>query len=327
MTKRKLIIDCDPGVDDAIALAFATAHQEAFEILGITTVSGNLGIDVVTQNALDLTGFYGLDVPVCQGMNGPMVREAVFAEKFHGETGLGYCVLPGSGRHAEEMHAVTFMRKTLMELPENEKLTIVALGPMTNLGVLLRFYPEVKEKIQEIVFMGGAACGGNVTPSAEFNIYVDPEAARIVFRSGIPLVMCGLDVTVDCGLSSTQIMKLCQSEDAIAKACGDMTGYTLENTNCKYRGMVSVHDAVPFMYLLYPEMFKREKAILDVDCSEGESLGRTICDMRWWDKDPEEMHCLVLTGADKKKFQEQLITGLFQLGAEVDRAKNKRTEA
>ena len=191
MAKRKIIVDCDPGVDDAIALAFATAHQEAFEILGITTVSGNLGIDVVTQNALNLTGFYGLEVPVYQGMNGPMVREAVFAEKFHGETGLGYCVLPRSGRHAEAMHAVTFMRKTLMELPENEKLTIVALGPMTNLGVLLRFYPEVKEKIQEIVFMGGAACGGNVTPSAEFNIYVDPEAARIVFRSGIPLSVRG----------------------------------------------------------------------------------------------------------------------------------------
>lgn len=312
--KRKLIIDCDPGVDDAVALAFAAAHPEEFDILAITTVSGNQTIGKVTQNALNLVDFYKLDVPVARGMAEPITRIPVYAEETHGETGLGYCVLPVTSRCAEEEHAVLYLRKILLSLPEKERITFIATGPLTNLAMLLKLFPEVKSKIREIVFMGGAACGGNVTPAAEFNIYTDPEAARIVFHAGIPLVMCGLDATLHCTLTRRQVTKLCQSQSPVAKACGDMVGFSLENTSSKYRGEVSVHDAVPYMYLLHPEIFTIKPAILDVDCSEGPSRGATLCDFRWWDHEEGELDSFILMDADKSKFQEYLIMALFELG-------------
>ncbi|MDO4339535.1 MAG: nucleoside hydrolase [Eubacteriales bacterium] len=312
--KRKIIMDCDPGVDDAVALAFAAAHQEAFELLAITTVSGNQSIEKVTRNALNLVDFYKLDIPVARGMAEPITRVPVYAERTHGETGLGHCVLPVSSRCAEEEHAVMYLRNILSALPGNEKITLVATGPLTNLAMLLKLFPEVKGKIREIVFMGGAACGGNITPCAEFNSYTDPEAAKIVFHSGVPLVMCGLDATMKCTLTRRQVAKLCQSGDKVAKACGDMAGFSLENTSSKYRGEISIHDVVPYMYLIHPEIFTVKPAILDVDCSEGISRGATLCDFRWWKHEEGELDSFVLMDADKSKFQEYLITALYELG-------------
>ena len=163
--------------------------------------------------------------------------------------------------------------------------------------------------------MGGAIAGGNVTASAEFNIYVDPEAARIVFKSGLPIVMCGLDVTEKCALTSSQIQKLSQSQNKIARFCGEMTGYSLANGN-KFRGKVSIHDAVPYMYLTHPEIFKVEKVALDVDCSDGVSAGRTIADFRWWMYEESEENIAVVD-VDVAKFQEYLIEAIYELGEKV----------
>ena len=254
----KVIMDCDPGIDDGIALAYAAAHQDELELLAITTFAGNATIDKVTKNALELADFYGLKVPVAKGQERPLVKEPLHAEEFHGETGLGHCVLPETKKELASDNAVLFIRDILNDLPEGEQVTVIETAPMTNLALLLRIFPEVKEKIRQIVFMGGAAKGGNITPAAEFNIYADPEAAKIVFSSGIPLVMCGLDATLKCNLTRNQIMKLCQSGNPVAKACGDMAGYVLGNPT-KYRCVASIHDAVPFMYLLHPEFFKTEK--------------------------------------------------------------------
>lgn len=315
MTKKtKIIIDCDPGVDDAIALAFAAAHSDDLELLAVTTVSGNQTVDKVTENALRLLDFYGLDVPVARGMEGPIVREPLYAPEVHGETGLGQCVLPDTSRCAVQEHAVLYLRRRLMELPEGEKVTLVPTGPLTNLAVLLKLFPEVKTKIREIVFMGGAVCGGNITVSAEFNMYVDPEAARIVFHAGLPLTMCGLDVTNKCTLKRSQVTKLCQSGNPVAKICGDMAGYVLEHTSNKYRGEISIHDAVPLMYLIYPEIFKGERTILEMDCSEGAARGTTLCGYHWWERGEEETNAFVLKDADGSKFQEYLITALYELG-------------
>ena len=214
----KVIMDCDPGIDDGIALAYAAAHQDELELLAITTFAGNATIDKVTKNALELVDFYGLNVPVAKGQERPLVREALHAEEFHGETGLGHCVLPETKTEIASDNAVLFIRDILNGLPEGEQVTMIETAPMTNLALLLRIFPEVKDKIRRIVFMGGAAKGGNITPAAEFNIYADPEAAKIVFTSGVPLVMCGLDATLKCNLTRNQIMKLCQSGDPIAKA-------------------------------------------------------------------------------------------------------------
>lgn len=310
--KIKVIMDCDPGIDDGIALAYAAAHQDEIELLAVTTFAGNQTIDKVTKNALELVDFYGLKVPVARGQERPLVKEVIHAEEFHGETGLGHCVLPETGTKAASDNAVFFIREILDDLPEGQQVTFIETAPMTNLALLLRVFPEVKDKIRRIVFMGGAVKGGNVTPAAEFNIYEDPEAAKIVFEAGIPLVMCGLDATMKCNLTRNQIMKLCQSGNPVARACGDMAGYVLENSS-KYRCVASIHDAVPFMYLLHPEFFKMEKAILDVDCSDGAGRGAMLCDFRWWLHDEEKIKDMILTDADTESFQQELFEAIYSV--------------
>lgn len=305
-------MDCDPGIDDGIALAYAAAHQDKIELLAVTTFAGNQTIDKVTKNALELVDFYGLKVPVARGQERPLVKEVIHAEEFHGETGLGHCVLPETGTKAASDNAVFFIREILDDLPEGQQVTFIETAPMTNLALLLRVFPEVKDKIRRIVFMGGAVKGGNVTPAAEFNIYADPEAAKIVFEAGIPLVMCGLDATMKCNLTRNQIMKLCQSGNPVARACGDMAGYVLENSS-KYRCVASIHDAVPFMYLLHPEFFKMEKAILDVDCSDGAGRGAMLCDFRWWLHDEEKIKDMILTDADTESFQQELFEAIYSV--------------
>ena len=310
--KIKVIMDCDPGIDDGIALAYAAAHQDEIELLAVTTFAGNQTIDKVTKNALELVDFYGLKVPVARGQERPLVKEVIHAEEFHGETGLGHCVLPETGTKAASDNAVFFIGEILDDLPEGQQVTFIETAPMTNLALLLRVFPEVKDKIRRIVFMGGAVKGGNVTPAAEFNIYADPEAAKIVFEAGIPLVMCGLDATMKCNLTRNQIMKLCQSGNPVARACGDMAGYVLENSS-KYRCVASIHDAVPFMYLLHPEFFKMEKAILDVDCSDGAGRGAMLCDFRWWLHDEEKIKDMILTDADTESFQQELFEAIYSV--------------
>lgn len=310
--KIKVIMDCDPGIDDGIALAYAAAHQDEIELLAVTTFAGNQTIGKVTKNALELVDFYGLKVPVARGQERPLVKEVIHAEEFHGETGLGHCVLPETGTKAASDNAVFFIREILDDLPEGQQVTFIETAPMTNLALLLRVFPEVKDKIRRIVFMGGAVKGGNVTPAAEFNIYADPEAAKIVFEAGIPLVMCGLDATMKCNLTRNQIMKLCQSGNPVARACGDMAGYVLENSS-KYRCVASIHDAVPFMYLLHPEFFKMEKAILDVDCSDGAGRGAMLCDFRWWLHDEEKIKDMILTDADTESFQQELFEAIYSV--------------
>ena len=305
-------MDCDPGIDDGIALAYAAAHQDEIELLAVTTFAGNQTIDKVTKNALELVDFYGLKVPVARGQERPLVKEVIHAEEFHGETGLGHCVLPETGTKAASDNAVFFIREILDDLPEGQQVTFIETAPMTNLALLLRVFPEVKDKIRRIVFMGGAVKGGNVTPAAEFNIYADPEAAKIVFEAGIPLVMCGLDATMKCNLTRNQIMKLCQSGNPVARACGDMAGYVLENSS-KYRCVASIHDAVPFMYLLHPEFFKMEKAILDVDCSDGAGRGAMLCDFRWWLHDEEKIKDMILTDEDTESFQQELFEAIYSV--------------
>ncbi len=313
MKKRKLIIDCDPGVDDAVMLALAAAHQEQLEIMGIITVSGNQDIEKVSRNARDLSEFFGMKAPVARGMDRPIVRKPLYAPETHGEDGIGGCVLPAAQKTEIRENGILFMRKLLEEMQPEEKASIVATGPLTNIALLLRMFPETAERIREIVFMGGSLSGGNVTDAAEFNFYEDPEAAKIVLHSGVPLVMCGLDVTEKCTLTRKQILKMCQWGSPAAKLCGDMLGYCLENSSEKYRGEVSVHDAVPVLYLLHPEIFEGGHKILDVDCSEGTARGAVLGGFRWWKNETEETNVYVLTDADKKKFQEYLITSLYEL--------------
>lgn len=318
MAKRKIILDCDPGIDDSVALLVAAAHREELELLAVTTVSGNLGIDIVTENALRLVDFLKLNVPVARGAEAPIIREPVLAGYFHGENGLGGIELPSTDQKPVSENAVVYLAKLLTELPEGEKVTLVPTGPLTNIGLLLKAFPQVKEKIEQIVLMGGAMCGGNTTASAEFNIYVDPEAAKIVFDSKIPVVMCGLDVTYQCYLERNQIAKLCQSGRKVAGVYGDMLGFSLGRKMNMLTSRVCIHDAVTLAYLLHPDWFKGEMMLVDVDCSDSPSRGRTICDNRWWNYDEEDCHVNVLTYGDTKKFQEFIIDAAFEADSAWD---------
>lgn len=308
-------IDCDPGMDDGVALAFAASLKKELKILGISTTAGNQTIEKVTANALKLTEYLHMDVPVVPGVGKPLVFPLETGEKVHGESGLGTVVLPDSSRQPVKENWIIYMSRCIRE--SKEKITFVALGPMTNLALLLKLDPEIRNSIEEIIFMGGAAWGGNVTASAEFNIYVDPEAASIVLQSGIPAVMCGLDVTMKCGFTRRQIAKLCQIGGPVTRLCGELMGNFLNVPVYQVQPVIPVHDAVPFMYLVHPEIFGGEKLPVEVDCSAGMERGRTICDRRYL-QDEEELSVKVLLKADGNAFQEYLIESLYEFDAEID---------
>ena len=315
MGKRIILIDCDPGVDDVVMLAYAAAHRAELDVRMISVVSGNQSIDKVTGNALKLAAFYRMDVPVAKGAEGPLVRKPEYAPETHGDSGIGNCVLPETEKKAEPEHSVLCMKKCLDELGEDQRADIVATGPLTNIALLLKLFPEAKAKIRQILFMGGSFSGGNVTPAAEFNMYTDPEAAKIVLHSGVPLVMAGLDVTEQCTLTRAQILKLCQSGNPAARVCGDMMGFSLENSSEKYRGETSVHDVVPLMYLLQPSIFEGGKKLAEVDCSDGAGRGATLGGFYWWRNEESEANVFVLTSVKQEEFRQELITALYELGA------------
>ncbi|MBQ2228658.1 MAG: nucleoside hydrolase, partial [Firmicutes bacterium] len=189
----KIILDCDPGHDDAVAIMLA-AGSPKIELLGITTESGNQTIEKTSRNALKVLQWIGRgDIPVYMGCKGPMVREKMTAADIHGETGLDGPVFPEITLKLQEKHAVQYIVETLMA--SDEPITMVTTGPMTNLGMAIRMEPAIVEKIDKIVLMGGSYQNGNVTPAAEFNIICDPEAAYVCFTCGRPVYMMGLDIT------------------------------------------------------------------------------------------------------------------------------------
>ena len=302
-------IDCDTGTDDSVAIMLAHALPE-LSVIGLSAVAGNSPLYNTFPNTRRVVHLLRADYPVYPGAERPLMREPHVAGKFHGENGLGDVELPLPDTAPESTFAWDALYATAKRMPG--ELRLVATGPLTNVAIALTKYPELKQLLHSIALMGGAAVGGNVTPAAEFNIYADPEAAKIVFDSGIPLIMCGLDATLKCNLTRNQIMKLCQSGDPAARACGDMAGYVLENFS-KYRCVASIHAAVPFMYLIHPEFFKTEKVFLDVDCSDGAGRGATLCDFRWWLHEEDEMKDMILTDADTESFQQELFEAIYSV--------------
>ncbi|MDY3248732.1 MAG: nucleoside hydrolase [Candidatus Choladocola sp.] len=307
-----ILFDCDPGIDDAVAFAVAAAYPDVFRLHGITTVAGNQTIERVTGNALKLTDFLGMDVKVAQGAEAPLLREIVPAADVHGKTGLGNCVLPETDRKTAAECAPEFMYRRICELPEGEKMVLVPTGPLTNVALLLKAFPDCCDRIDRIVLMGGSMCGGNITETAEFNIWEDPEAAAVVFRSGIPIVMCGLDVTSQCGLNKEQVEKLKNSSLEKEKAYGEMMDFYFHCSVYESQDRIALHDAVTFMYLLHPELFSGREMAVTVDCSEGLNRGMTVCDGRSWSD--AKKNALVLLHADSEKFEKYLLQIIRSFG-------------
>jgi purine nucleosidase len=191
---QKIIIDCDPGIDDALAIVFAHGDP-GLELCGITTVAGNVGLDRTTANALRVRDFIGMpDVPVTPGNAGPLMRPGLDARHVHGDSGLAGARLPEPASAAADGHAVDYLIETISAAPG--EITLIAMGPLTNIALALRREPLLIERVRDFVIMGGSAGRGNVTPAAEFNIAADPEAAAIVFGAGWTVTMVGLDVTL-----------------------------------------------------------------------------------------------------------------------------------
>lgn len=277
---KQVIIDTDPGIDDALALMYAL-NQPQLEVVGITTVAGNVSVDKGTRNALSLLNEIGrAEVSVAVGATRPLARKLVSAEAFHGEDGLANLNLPEPPVHALEEGAVEWMRQTI--LSSDKPLKVLALGPLTNLALLAIQYPRAYQKIDEIIFMGGAAfCGGNVTPKAEFNIHADPEAAQVVLTSGVPLTMVGLDVTMQVIFSREHLPGIKQQRGATSRFAYRLLDQAFRVIPGKAeKGGCALHDPLTIAQVLHPSWLTLKEYPVAIETSNGICLGQTVVDER-----------------------------------------------
>lgn len=273
-----IIIDCDPGHDDAIALVLALASPE-LDVKAVTSSAGNQTPDKTLNNVLRmLTLLKRGDIPVAGGAVKPLMRELIIADNVHGESGLDGPTLPAPGFAPQPCTAVELMAKNLRE--SEEPVTLVATGPQTNVALLLNSHPELHEKIARIVIMGGAMAPGNWTPAAEFNIYVDPEAAEIVFQSGIPVVMAGLDVTHKAQIHAADVARFRAIGNPIAVIVAELLDFFMEYHKQEKWGFVGapLHDPCTIAWLLKPEIFTTVERWVGVETRGQYTQGMTVVD-------------------------------------------------
>ncbi|MFI4986953.1 MAG: nucleoside hydrolase [Alphaproteobacteria bacterium] len=275
MAPRKIIHDCDPGQDDALALLLELASPEAFELLAVTTVAGNAPLARTTENARRIVELAGhADMPVHPGCPRPLKRTLITAEAVHGESGLEGSGLPPAWLHPEETHAVDYLIETLSHA--EEPVTLVATGPLTNIASAIVAAPAVVAGIREIVLMGGALGRGNVTPSAEFNFYVDPDAAAIVFSAGLALTMLGLDVTHQARATPERVAALEALANPVSAAVVGMLRCGLARARDTGEPGPAVHDVLVPAYLLAPALFAARPAHIRIVAWGESDLGRSV---------------------------------------------------
>ena len=298
MKKIKMILDCDVGHDDAVALMVAAKHP-SLELLGVTAVAGNQTLDKTLPNTLHVCQHLGLRVPVYGGMSLPMVRDQVTAGDVHGESGLdGPVFEPLTWKKAEPEHAVNYLIRTLMASIGD--ITLVPVAPLTNIAMAMRLEPRIIPKIKQIVLMGGAYGLGNTTPAAEFNIFVDPEAAHVVFTSGVPLVMMGLDLTNQALADMSVIERMEAIGNRAGKLFGDIMRFTFRSQAVNGLTAGPVHDVTAVVYLFAPEVFTTKPAYVELELNRGPSYGRTVCD--FVGRMGHKPNALVGTGIDLVRF-------------------------
>lgn len=297
--KRRIILDCDPGHDDAIAIMLA-GKSESIELLGITVVAGNQTLDKTQNNALKVCQYLDIDVDVYAGCDRPMIRDKqVISPEIHGESGLDGPVFEKLNRSINEKHGVQFIIDTL--LASKEQITLVATGPLTNIAMAIRLKPDIIEKIEEIVIMGGAYQHGNVTPAAEFNIFADADAAHVVFTCGKKIVMIGLDVTRE-ALCYPKIIERMKKKDNIAsKLFGDlMTFFNKSQKEVFGWDGGPLHDPVTIAYLIDSSVIKLKDMYTEIDIRSNQSYGRTNCD--YFSISGKKANSSVAIGIDVEKF-------------------------
>jgi non-specific riboncleoside hydrolase len=304
MKKRPVIIDTDPGIDDAIAIGAALFSAE-LDVKLLTTVAGNVSLDKVTDNLLKLLCFWGKTVPVAMGAGEPLLREPLDASGVHGSSGMdGYEFPPPDRKNLLAENAVNAMYRVLLE--SSEKITLAAIGPLTNIALLLKVYPECKSKISGIVMMGGSMTRGNKGVMSEFNMACDPEAAKIVFAAGIPIVMAGLDV----GWKA-----LVYPDDSIKIKSMGKTGEMIYALLQKYRGTglkngLKMYDSCAIAYLLKQEMFEVTETYVTVETQGALTAGVTLVDLKnYLNMPPNAKVCTDING---EMFKDWLLSVLAQ---------------
>ena len=301
-----LILDCDPGHDDALAIILA-AKNPALKLIGITTVSGNGGISKVTLNARRIATLVNLDLPIAEGSGKSLLGAVEEATDIHGESALDGAELPEPKVELSNLHAVDLMAKLLRE--SAEQVTIVATGPLTNVALFLKMYPALKGKVKEIVFMGGSATRGNRTPYAEFNIWMDPEAADVVLRSGLPLTMCGLDVTHQALVTKEIFGRLESMGTGVSKTIIGLLKFFAKTYDEVFEMPdPPLHDPVAVALLINRNVVKTKKVNVQVELTGSLTRGATVVDLH--NKLGEPANCEVALELDFKAFWDLMLDAI-----------------
>ena len=274
--KRNIILDCDPGHDDAVAILLAGKNPN-LNLLGISVVAGNQTIEKTARNALNVATYLGINVPICVGCEFPMVRERVICAAIHGESGLDGFEFPNYGDGFDKRHGVQLIIDSVMN---NEKVTIVATGPLTNVAMAIKMEPRILKRLDEIVIMGGSVDNGNTSPAAEFNIMCDPEAAHVVFSCGVTVRMVGLNVTRKVLVTPEVVNRM----EKINNKASDMFVKLMRVFNENQRKTFGVsagplHDPATIASIIDKDLIKWQKMNVVIDISHGPSYGRTNCDV------------------------------------------------
>ena len=313
MTARKIIIDTDPGQDDAVAILLALASPDEIELLGLTCVAGNVPLDLTTRNARMVCELAGRpDIPVYAGCDRPLGRDLVTAEHVHGKTGLDGPDLPEPTMALAEGHAVDFIIDTLRAEPAGT-ITLVPIGPLTNIAAAFKAAPDIVEKVQEIVLMGGAYFEvGNITPAAEFNIHVDPDAARIVFRAGAPITVMPLDVTHKALVTAPRNDAFRALGTPVGVAVAEMTDFFERFDKEKYGSAgAPLHDPCTIAYLLEPGLFTGRHINVEIETTSELTMGMTVAD--WWRVTRRKPNALFMGDIDADGFFDLLTERLARL--------------
>ncbi|CUX25669.1 conserved hypothetical protein [Agrobacterium tumefaciens str. Kerr 14] len=304
--RRKIIIDTDPGQDDAAAIMLAFASPEEIDILGLCAVAGNVPLKLTSRNIRIICELCGrTDIPVYEGAEKPLVRKPITAEHVHGSTGLDGPVLDEPSMEAQKQHAVDFIIETLMREPAGT-VTLCTLGALTNVALALLKAPEIADRVKELVMMGGGFFeGGNITPAAEFNIYVDPQAADIVFRSGMPVVMMPLDVTHQLLTTKARVGRIREIGTRPAIAMAEMLEF-FERFDIEKYGSDGgpLHDPSVIAYLVKPELFQGRECNVEIEVHSELTMGMTVVD--WWNVTERPANARVMRNVDADGFFELL---------------------
>lgn len=309
----KIIIDTDPGQDDAVAILLALASPDEITVLGITAVAGNVPLALTEKNARIICELAGRpDIAVFAGCDRPLVQPLVTAEHVHGKTGLDGIALPDPTMPLQDRHAVDFIIDTLRSEPPGS-VTLCPLGPLTNIATAFTRAPDIASRVKEIVLMGGAYFEvGNITPAAEFNIYVDPEAAEIVFQSGVPLVVMPLDVTHKVLTTRPRIDAIRAIGSPVAHAVASWTDFFERFDMAKYGAEgAPLHDPCVIAYLLAPALFTGRHINVEIETTSALTRGMTVAD--WWGVTKRPKNAIFMGDVDAAGFYALLTQRLARL--------------